>query len=143
MRIAVKEAQVESLLPFLEGPVAMVFSDEDPIVGIRVITDFAKENEKPKILGGYLWGEVYGPGEIKRLAMLPPRDTLLTQTIGALQYPLIQFLFLLKNPLMRLVFQLKELEKTKTSGEGESQETAETKDQETEDSQTSKELKGG
>jgi large subunit ribosomal protein L10 len=139
MRIAVKEAQVELLLPFLDGPVAMAFSDEDPIEGIRVITEFAKENEKPKILGGYLWGEMYGPAEIKRLSTLPPRDTLLTQTIGALQYPLMQFLLLLKNPLMRLVFQLKELEKTKTSSEGESHETPETKDQETQDSQTSKE----
>ncbi len=109
--IAAKEAQVESLLPYLTGPVALAFSNEDPMVGIRIITDFAKENERPEIKGGYLWGEIYGPEEIQRLASLPPRETLLAQTLRAIQSPLVKFLYLIKSPFIQLLILLKEMEK--------------------------------
>lgn len=113
--LAAREAEVDSLLPYLTGPVAMTFSDEDPMTGIRVLTDFAKENEKPKITGGLLWGEVYGPAEIRRLANLPSKEVLLAQGTWALQSPLVFFLSLLKSSLFKLVMLLKEMEQKKAN----------------------------
>lgn len=113
--IAAKEAGLESLLPYLTGSVAMAFSEENPIQGIRILSEFAKEKEKPKILGGTLWGESFGPLEIQRLSTLPSRETLLIQISGVLRSPLLRFLSLLNSPLVRFLFLLKELEKVKAT----------------------------
>ena len=112
--IAAKEAQVDSLLPYLSGPVAIAAIRDDPLKGIRILTDFAKENEKPKILGGLLWGEVYGPDEIERLSTLPSREVLIVQVAGVLKSPLLRFLYLMRSPLVRFMMNLKELEKLKS-----------------------------
>ena len=67
----------------LAGPTGLVLST-DPLAAAKVLTDFAREFEKPAVKGGYLDGKTVEPAYIKRLGSIPPREVLLGQFAGAL-----------------------------------------------------------
>ena len=75
----------------LAGPTGLVLAGEDPVATAKVLTDFAKEFEKPAIRIGLLDGKALSPEQVKHLAGLPSREVLLGQLAGALQAPLTQF----------------------------------------------------
>ena len=53
----------------------------------KALTEFAKEEEDLKIVGGLLDGELLSADEVKALAELPSLDELRAQIIGMLQAP--------------------------------------------------------
>jgi large subunit ribosomal protein L10 len=67
----------------LAGPTGLVLSN-DPLAAAKVLTDFAREFEKPAVKGGYVDGKMVQPDYIKRLGSIPPREVLLGQFAGAL-----------------------------------------------------------
>lgn len=71
---------------FLEGPNALLFG-KDLLEPIKVIADFAKENEKLNIRVGIISGDVADINTIKEYASIPSRDGLLTMLAsGMMQY---------------------------------------------------------
>jgi large subunit ribosomal protein L10 len=56
----------------------------DPAALAKVLTDFAKANDKFIIKGGVLNDQVLSPAQIKALAGLPGREALLASFLGAL-----------------------------------------------------------
>ena len=99
---ALQEHGVESLHPYLEGPTGIAFG-ADEITGAKVLSDFAKEFEKPALKAAYVGGHVYGPDGIKSLAQLPPREVLLGQFIGGLRSPLQGVVGVLAGSLRQVV----------------------------------------
>jgi large subunit ribosomal protein L10 len=85
---ALSDAQVTGLEPHLEGPTGFVLAGADPVVAAKVLSDFAKEHEKPAIKIGLVEGRTVTAAEVKRLAALPSRKDLLAQMMGTLQAPL-------------------------------------------------------
>lgn len=67
----------------LAGPTGLVLST-DPLAAAKVLTDFAREFEKPAVKAGYLDGKAVEPAYIKRLGSIPPREVLLGQFAGTL-----------------------------------------------------------
>jgi large subunit ribosomal protein L10 len=67
-----------------KGPSAIALSYDDPVAPAKVLSQFAKENDKLKIRLGVLSGKVIGEADIKSLADLPPREVLLAQLLGVL-----------------------------------------------------------
>jgi len=67
-----------------KGPSAIALSYDDPVVPAKVLTQFAKENDKLKIRAGVLNGKAIGEADIKNLANLPSREVLLAQLLGVL-----------------------------------------------------------
>ena len=68
----------------LEGPTAVIMTNEDYLEPTKAIYKFSKENEFYKIKGGVVEGKVMTTEEIITLAKLPSRDTLLSMLAGAL-----------------------------------------------------------
>lgn len=68
----------------LEGPTALVMSDEDYLEPLKAIYKYAKENEFYKIKGGIVEGKVLTTEELITLAKLPSRQELLGMLAGAL-----------------------------------------------------------
>ena len=68
----------------LEGPTALVMSDEDYLEPLKAIYKYAKENEYYKIKGGIVEGKVMTTEELITLAKLPSRQELLGMLAGAL-----------------------------------------------------------
>ena len=83
-RRALKECGIEGLEDKLEGPTAVILSNEDYLEPSKAIYSFAKDNEFYQIKGGVVDGEVKTAEEIVQLAKLPSRETLLSMLAGGL-----------------------------------------------------------
>ena len=83
-RRALSEAGLEGLEGALEGPTAVIMSNEDYLEPAKAIYKFSKENEYYKIKGGVVEGKVMTAQEIITLAKLPSKETLLSMLAGAL-----------------------------------------------------------
>ena len=90
-RRALDAAAVPALSEHLTGPTALVLAGRDPVGAAKVLTDFAKENEKPKIRVGLVDGKAVSADQVKRLASLPSKQELLAQLGGAFQAPMAGF----------------------------------------------------
>jgi large subunit ribosomal protein L10 len=74
----------------LKGPTGIVIG-KDPVTAAKVLTDFAKEFEKPQVKGGLLDGKAIDKAQITKLATMPSREQLLANLGAALQSPLAGF----------------------------------------------------
>jgi len=110
-RRALTEQQLKDggLDGFLAGPTALVLAGADPVSAAKVLTDFAKEFEKPAIKIGLVDGKPVTPDQVKRLASLPSREQLLGQLAGAFQAPLAQFAGAMNGLLYQVVGALEAL----------------------------------
>ena len=68
----------------LEGPTAMISSNEDYLQPLKAVYKFTKDHENYKIKGGIIEGEVKSVEEIVTLAKLPSREELLAKLAGSL-----------------------------------------------------------
>ena len=87
-RFAAKEVGLDELDEMLNGPTSLAISDSDPVAPAKVISDFAKNNDKIEIKAGFLDGKVISLAEIKTLANTPSRDTLIAKIMGSLNAPI-------------------------------------------------------
>ncbi len=69
------------------GPLIYGFS-QDAVAAAKVITDFAKGNDKLIIKGGAFGGKALNADGIKALAAIPSREVLLSQVAGLLKSPI-------------------------------------------------------
>ena len=92
-RRALTEAQRREggLEAHLAGPTALVLAGADPVGAAKVLSDFAKEFEKPAIKVGLVDGNAVTQAQVKRLAALPSKPELFAQLGGSLQAPLAGF----------------------------------------------------
>ena len=100
---AFHERGIRELDDHLVGPTGLVFSPVNEMAPAKILSDFAKEFEKPALKAAYVGGHLYGPDGIKVLAQLPPREVLLGQFIGALRSPLQGFVGVLSSSLRQMV----------------------------------------
>jgi large subunit ribosomal protein L10 len=85
-RRALEGTKFAGLAKLLNGPTGII-SSSDGLAASRVTYNFAKDNEKLVILGGFSGGEELDPAKIKTLALLPSLDALRGKLIGLLQAP--------------------------------------------------------
>jgi large subunit ribosomal protein L10 len=100
---------VTGLDDHLAGPTGLVLAGRDPIVAAKVLTDFAREFEKPAIKIGLVDGKPLTADQIKRLAELPPKEVLLGQLAGYIQAPMAQFAGVMNGLLYQMIGALEAL----------------------------------
>lgn len=76
----------------LVGPTGLVFSPTQDVAPARVLADFAKEHEKPRVKAAVVDGRRFDEAAIKVLATLPSRDVLLSQVLSTFIAPMTTFL---------------------------------------------------
>lgn len=81
---ALKENGIEGLDEVLEGPTAVIMTNEDYLEPTKAIYNFTKNNDYYKIKGGVVDGKVMTAEEIITLAKLPSRQDLLSMLAGGL-----------------------------------------------------------
>ncbi|PZN10431.1 MAG: 50S ribosomal protein L10 [Bacillota bacterium] len=104
IRRAAAQAGIEGLDSLLEGPTALAFGYDDPVVPARELARFAKDFNQLQIKGGILQGRVIDTKEIQRLAELPSRDELLAKVVGGVQAPLYGLVGVLTATLRSFVY---------------------------------------
>jgi len=72
------------------GPLIYGFS-EDAVAAAKVISDFAKGNDKLIVKGGAYAGKALSADGIKALAAIPTKEVLLAQLLGLMQSPISRF----------------------------------------------------
>jgi large subunit ribosomal protein L10 len=95
LKIAANQAGLKGMDSYLTGQTAIAFGTEDPGPMAKVLFDFAKTSEKPKIKAIFIEGRLYAGAEIERVAKLPNREQLLSQLVGNINAPLQNFVFTL------------------------------------------------
>ena len=88
LKLAVKDAGIDSLDEHLIGPTAVAFTSDDPALAAKILNDSFKAKELPRMKVFMVDDQVFEGAEIKRLADLPPRDILLSQLVAAVESPL-------------------------------------------------------
>lgn len=91
LRLAVREAGYDVLLPYLKGPTAVLLPTREEVAPAKILEAFIKEHKLPAVKVACLSGKLYGEDDVKELAKLPPREILLGMLLRALQGPLSQF----------------------------------------------------
>ena len=115
-RRALDAAAVPALSDHLAGPTALVLAGRDPVGAAKVLTDFAREHEKPRIKVGLVEGKAVSPDQVKRLATLPSKTELLAQLGGALQAPMAGWVGAMQGLLRMMVGALEALKTTRADG---------------------------
>lgn len=116
-RIAAKEAGIEGLDPYLEGPTAIAISYTDPVAPAKIISDFVKENKLQalEVKAGIVEGKVIDANGVKALSNLPPREVLIAQVLAGFQAPIAGFVNVLSGTMRNLVYALEAVRKQKES----------------------------
>jgi len=86
-RRAVAGTPFEVAQGVMVGPLIYGFS-EDAVAAAKVISDFAKTNDKLIVKGGAYAGKALNADGIKALAAIPSREVLLAQVAGLLKSPI-------------------------------------------------------
>jgi len=83
---------ISELDPFLEGPTGLVFSPVSEMTPAKILSDFAKEHERPRIKAAVVDGRLFDQASIVRLAALPSREVLLSQVLATFIAPMTTLL---------------------------------------------------
>ncbi len=71
-----------------DGPTALTFVRGDAALAAKVLDTFSRQADVLEVKGGLMGGRTLGADEFRRLARLPPRDTLIAQFAGVVASPL-------------------------------------------------------
>jgi len=102
VRRAVADTPFALLAEKMVGPLAYCIGP-DPVAVAKVLSDFAKGNEKFVLAGGAMPGLVMSAKEITALASLPAREQLLATLVGTMQAPLVKLVRTLNEVPTKLV----------------------------------------
>ena len=83
---------ITALDDYLVGNTGVVFSASSEMAPAKILSDFAKENEKLKVKAAVVDGRLFDAKSIARLATLPSREVLLSQVLSTFIAPMTQFL---------------------------------------------------
>jgi large subunit ribosomal protein L10 len=103
-RRAAASAGLSDLEKELQGPIAIAFGYDDLSLPSKLINEWVRATRlKLEVKGGLVEGRVFSPDQVKQLADLPSRETLIAQLLGTLQSPVGQLVGIMQTPLQQLL----------------------------------------
>jgi large subunit ribosomal protein L10 len=105
MRIALEHAEL-GRVDILTGPTGIITTQDDPILPLKVVAEFAKEKTALVAKGGLLDGKFFDGAQVVALSKVPPKKELLAQVLGSLQAPLVGLIWALQGVGANLVYML-------------------------------------
>ena len=113
---AAEDTEIALIKDHFKGPSAVAISYDDPVAPAKVLTQFAKENDKLEIKVGVLNGKVLDVQAIKGLAMLPSREVMLAHvlsTINAVPTSFVRVLAEVPRSLLNVLTAIKDQKEEK------------------------------
>ena len=108
---------ITALDDHLAGPTGVVFSAASEMAPAKVLVDFAKEHERPRVKAAFVDGQLFDDKAITRLAALPSREVLLSQLLSTFIAPMTQFLAAIDATLRLPATMADVLEREKSKGQ--------------------------
>jgi len=87
----------------LTGPLLLAFSQEDPGSAARVISDFARQNDKLVVRLVSIGGKLLQAGDIKRLADMPTKEQAISMLMSVMNAPITKLARTMKEVPGKLV----------------------------------------
>lgn len=97
-RRAVEGTDYACLNEALVGPTILLFSQDEPGAGARLMRDFMKDHKSLEVTALALDGGLLGPDHLKAVAELPSRDEALAQLMSVMKAPVTKFVRTLAEP---------------------------------------------
>ncbi len=109
-KIAIEKTRCKDLSSLFTGPTAVALS-EDAITSAKILTNFSKENQNLKILGGIMGNDILDVAGVNNVASLPTLDEARAKIVGILRSPAQKIASILLAPAQKIA--ILSLEKSK------------------------------
>ena len=96
-QLALKGTPFEQLSTMFVGPTAIAYSS-DPVAAAKILTDFAKSNEKLVLVGGAFGPTLLDAKAVVALSKMPSLDELRATIVAMIQTPARRLATLLQAP---------------------------------------------
>jgi large subunit ribosomal protein L10 len=117
-QIALERCGKTDIASFLQGPIGVVFADEDATAPARVLRDFQRDNKNLlEVKAIYVEGALLPGSECTRLADIPSREVLVAQLLSCLQSPVQKMATSLSGILSKFANALEQVRAQKESQE--------------------------
>lgn len=103
----------DTLNEFLSGPTAVAYTNGDPVLVAKAITEYVKKAKKTAVKGGVLEGKKVSEADIKAIASLPSKEVLISKMLGSLNAPAQNLVSALSGVSRNLVYVLDAVRKQK------------------------------
>ena len=114
IKLAAEQNKISGLDEVLIGSTAIAIAYNEPVAPAKVIKEFTKDNDLPRVKGILFDGE-FLPGEaFKKLADMPSKEELLSQLVAMLNSPLQKLVSTLIAPIQNAVGVLNNLKEKKS-----------------------------
>ena len=113
LRIAIDKNSIECIEGVFSGSTAIAVSYDEPSSPAKIIKDFNKKHDLPKVKGVFFDGEFFPSSDFDRIANLPSKDELLSKLVATLNSPMQKFVSTISSPLGNLVGVLESLKQKK------------------------------
>ena len=96
-KLALEKTKCKELSKLFSGPTAVALSD-DAITSAKILTNFSKENDKLKILGGIMGSDILDLAGVRNVATLPTLEEARAKIVGILATPAQKLVSILLAP---------------------------------------------
>ena len=93
---ALHEAKIKNVPEKMVGPNAIVFCNDDEIIGFKTVYDVMKNNKTVKYKFGYLENKIITNEQLPTIASIPNREGLYSMVLSCLLGPIKKLLYGLK-----------------------------------------------
>jgi large subunit ribosomal protein L10 len=116
--IALEQAGLDPMKDHLVTMRGVAVGLVDPVSPAKVLTQFAKENDKLKVVAGQMDKNVLSPAQVIDLSNLPSREELLGRMLGSLQSPIQKVAYGLHQTVAKVAYALDAVARQKAEQEG-------------------------
>jgi large subunit ribosomal protein L10 len=97
---AANAAGIADAAELAEGPTAVIFGYDDPIVPIKTVVEYQRQARNAfAARKAFMDGQVIPGTQLASLASLPPKDQMIAEIAGALQSPIVNLVYLLSSTI--------------------------------------------
>lgn len=112
---ALEDNKLEGANPLeMEGQIGIAFAYTDLVATSKVVYESQKTKKAPRILSGFMNGNLLTSDKIIQLAILPSRQELLASFVGSINAPINGFVNVLSGNMRGLVYALQAIKEQKS-----------------------------
>ncbi len=102
-RLALAGTPREEIIPMIDGPIAVVFTNDDIAPVAKLIRDLSRGHDELFMIGGVFQGTTITAEQMGTLATLPPRDVMVARMIGQMAAPLSGLVGVCAGPIRKML----------------------------------------
>jgi large subunit ribosomal protein L10 len=124
-KLALKEAGLNDLQPFVDGPTAIAFVGGDPVTAAKRLLEASRRYPILELKGGFAEGRVLSAEQVRALATLEAREVMLAKLAGLAKSQMARAAWMLQSLQAKFLSLLEAYKEKLPAEEGEGQEIPE------------------